>query len=51
MVRNQEILILGAVEAIKTLAPAERDRKQLLKKTFPYLTSEDIDHWSTFYKL
>jgi hypothetical protein len=51
MQRNQEILILGAVEAIKTLAPAEQDRKQLLKKTFPYLTLDDIDHWGKFYNL
>jgi hypothetical protein len=51
MSRQQEILILGAVEAIKVLAADQDDKRSLLRKVFPYLTQSDLDHWIEFYRL
>lgn len=44
-------IILGACDTIKTLFPQHPDKRSLLKKALPYLSEEDLDHWTAFFKL
>jgi hypothetical protein len=50
-IEREEAMILGAIETIKTLFADFPEKRQLLKKTFPYLSEEEIEFWGNYHRI